>query len=175
MDSTELEKLRPRLRFRVARELGFACPDIEDVVQESIQRYFVAQKGGQIRTPEAAGGFLNGICRNVIAEYRRRIFRDLPMPENPPEPAAKTIAPTDLFVLQDAIREAMDQLLPRDRRVLQYFYLDERPVPQILELTGLTEANFRVVLCRAKERFRRIYVDACNESLAGSTDGRRGA
>jgi RNA polymerase sigma-70 factor (ECF subfamily) len=175
MDSHALEKLRPKLRFRVAHDLGFACPDIEDVVQETIHRYLVAVKGDQIRTPGADGAFVNGICRNVIAEYRRRMFRDLPMPEIPPEPPPKSLAPTDRFMLHDAIAQALQQMLPRDRQVLQLFYLEERTLPQILEATRLTEANFRVVLCRAKERFRQIYRDSCNEGPPGITHGRTGA
>jgi RNA polymerase sigma-70 factor (ECF subfamily) len=175
MDSTELEKLRPKLRFRIAHDLGFACPDIEDIVQETLHRYLVAVKGDQIRTPDAAGAFVNGICRNVIAEYRRRMFRDLPMPEVPPERPSKSLSPSDLFILQDAITQAMQQLLPRDRQILQLFYLEERTLPEILEAARLTEANFRVVLCRAKERFRKIYQDACNEAPPTFTHGRTGA
>ena len=174
MDSIALEKLRPKLRYRVARELGFACPDIEDVVQETLHRYLVSVQGDRLRSADAAGAFVNGICRNVISEYRRRVFRDLPMPEVPPEPPAKSLSPPDLFELKDAIAEAMQQLLARDRQILQLFYLEERSLPQILEATHLTEANFRVVLCRAKERFRQIYQDACNNSAAPVTNKRTG-
>jgi RNA polymerase sigma factor (sigma-70 family) len=164
MDSLELEKLRPKLRFRVAHELGFACPDNDDVVQETFRRYLDSVRTGGLRNPEAAGAFLNGICRNVISEYRRRIFRDLPLPEVVPEPPPKTLPQPELFELRDVIAAAMRELSARDRQVLQLFYLEERPVPQILDLMHLSETNFRVVLCRARERFRQIYLDACNES-----------
>jgi RNA polymerase sigma-70 factor (ECF subfamily) len=162
MDSLELEKLRPRLRFRVAHELGFACPDIEDVVQETIRRYL--DSADRLRTPESAGAYANGICRNVIAEYRRRMFRDLPMPEVVPEPPQKNLPEPELFELRDSIAAVMRELSARDRQILQLFYLEERPVSQILDVTRLGEANFRVVLCRAKERFRQIYRDSCNNN-----------
>lgn len=174
MDAIAIEKLRPKLRYRVARELGFACPDIDDVVQETLRRYLVAVQDDKLRSAEAAGAFVNGICRNAIFEYRRRMFRDLPMPEVPPEPPQKSLSPPDLFELKDAIEDAMQQLLPRDRQVLQLFYLEERSLPQILEATHLTEANFRVVLCRAKEKFRRIYQDACNKTASSVTIKRTG-
>jgi len=169
MDSSEPEsildlgKLRPKLRFRVAHELGFACADIDDVVQETLRRYLAALVDARVRTPEAAGAFVNGICRNVIFEYRRKLFRDAPMPEVPPEPAPQSISPSDLFELRDAIGEAMRQLSARDRQVLQLFYLEERPVPRILETTHLSDSNFRVVLFRARDRFRQIYRDSCNK------------
>ncbi len=167
MQALDLEKLRPKLRFRVAHDLGFACPDVDDVVQESLRRYLAATQDERLRTPEAAGAFLNGICRNVISEYRRKMFRDVPMPEIVPEPPQKNIAEPELFELRDAIAAAMQQLSARDRQVLQLFYLEERSIPQILEATHLSDTNFRVVLCRAKERFRQIYRDACNNQ--GST------
>jgi RNA polymerase sigma-70 factor (ECF subfamily) len=163
MDSLELERLRPKLRYRVAHELGFACPDIDDVVQESVRRYLDSVQAQRVRDAEASGAFLNGICRNVILEYRRKMQRDLPMPEVPPEPPPKKIAEAELFELRDAIAKALGELSARDRQVLKLFYLDELPVSQVLEATNLSEANFRVVLCRAKDRFRQIYRDSCNK------------
>jgi RNA polymerase sigma-70 factor (ECF subfamily) len=59
--------------------------------------------------------------------------------------------------LRQALDEALKQLSPRDRLVLRSFYLEERSTEEILELTGLTLENLRVVLCRAKERLREIY------------------
>jgi len=63
----------------------------------------------------------------------------------------------------------MRQLSSRDREILNMFYLEERPVEEILKLTGLTETNFRVVLCRAKEKFRQIYRASCNNSRPAAT------
>ncbi len=155
----ELEKLRSRLRYKVSYNLGFACADIDDVVQESLMRYLSATRGEKIQNPGAAGAFLNGICRNVISEYRRRNLREDPMPEVIPEPKNELIQDSDLFELRQAIAQGLDQLSERDRSVLRAFYLEEKSKEEILKSTGLTDENFRVVLCRAKERFRAIYVE----------------
>jgi RNA polymerase sigma-70 factor, ECF subfamily len=155
----DLDKLRPKLRFKVCYEMGFYCPDVDDVVQETLARFLVATRDRKILNPAAAGAFLNGICRNVISEYRRRNMRDEPMPEVVPEPPSKTIPETDLFELRQAITHGLEQLSERDRRVLRAFYLEEKSKEEILKLTGMTDENFRVVLCRAKERFRAIYVE----------------
>jgi RNA polymerase sigma factor (sigma-70 family) len=153
----EIDKLGAKLRYKVRYEVGFACPDIDDLVQETLKRFLDAFQADKIRAPEAAGAFLNGISRNVISEYRRRLFRDVPMPEVPPEPPPKRLPPAELFELREAVADGIRQLSQRDQQVLRAFYLEERPVEEILELTGLTLANFRVVLCRAKEKFRQIY------------------
>jgi len=52
--SRELEKLRLKVRFKVSYEVGFACPDAEDIVQETISRLLVAsqnEKSGISKQP----------------------------------------------------------------------------------------------------------------------------
>jgi RNA polymerase sigma-70 factor (ECF subfamily) len=155
----ELEKLRPKVRFKVSYEVGFYCPDVDDIVQETLSRFLVATREDKILNPAAVGAFINGICRNVISEYRRRNMRDEPMPEVVPEPPSKAIPDGDLFELRDAIARGLEQLSERDRRVLRGFYLEEKSKDDILKQTGMSDENFRVVLCRAKERFRAIYLE----------------
>jgi RNA polymerase sigma-70 factor (ECF subfamily) len=153
----DLAKLRQKLRYRAAHEVSFACPDLDDIVQESLRRFLEASLSDKVRSLEVAGAFLNGICRNVISEYRRRLLRDGPMPECIAEPPDRALPGPERFELRQAIEEAMQHLSERDRTVLKYFYLEECATEEILERTGLTLENFRVVLCRAKERFREIY------------------
>jgi RNA polymerase sigma-70 factor (ECF subfamily) len=155
----DLEKLRPRVRFKVSYDVGFYCPDVDDIVQEALMRFMLAARGDKIRDQAALGAFLNGICRNVVSEYRRRNMRDEPMPEVVPEPPGKSIPEAELFELRQAIAQGMEQLSERDRRVLRAFYLEEKSKDEILKQTGMTDENFRVVLCRAKERFRAIYLE----------------
>ena len=157
LSDEDLERLRARLRYKVRYEVGFACPDVEDIVQESVARFLAADQEEKLRNPEAAGAFLVGVCRNVISEYRRRGLRDGPMPEVMPEPAPRNLPETDLLEIREAIVKGLEQLPDRDRRILRVFYLEEKTKEQILKETGLTDQNFRVILCRAKEKFRRIY------------------
>lgn len=165
--STEnMEKLRSKLRFKIGFAVGFACPDVEDLVQESLARFLVAAREDKIHNPEAAGAFLNGISRNVISEYRRRLFRDEPMPEIVPEPPGKGLPETDLFDLRQAIARGLSQLPDRDRRILRAFYLEEKTKEEIMRQTGLTDQNFRVVLFRAKEKFRAIYLEQMKQRAA---------
>ena len=147
------------MRFKVSYDVGFYCPDMDDIVQESLARFMVAAREEKIQNPAAVAAFLNGVCRNVILEYRRRNMRDEPMPEVVPEPPGSGIPEADLFELRQAIAAGLEQLSERDRRVLRGFYLEEKSKEEILKQTGMSDENFRVVLCRAKERFRAIYVE----------------
>src|ERR1700730_2027821 len=94
-----LEVLRPKLRFKVCYEVGFLCPDVDDLVQETLARFLVASQKEQVRNPQATGGGVNGICRYVIVEYRRQSHRDEPVPEVVPEPPGKALPKTELFEL----------------------------------------------------------------------------
>ena len=161
-----LAKLRPKLRFKVCYEVGFACPDVDDIVQESIARFLAAYQKEAIRNTEAAGAFLNGICRNVISEFRRRALREEPMPELVPEPPGKRLPEADLLELREAVAHGLAQLSERDRRVLRAFYLEEKTKEEILSQTGLTDQNFRVILFRAKEKFRVIYLQQTKHRAA---------
>ncbi|HEX5227681.1 MAG TPA: sigma-70 family RNA polymerase sigma factor [Bryobacteraceae bacterium] len=160
------EQLRARLRFKVAYDVGFACPDIEDIVQEALARLMTAARDDKILNPAAIGAFLNGICRNVISEYRRRNMREDPMPEVVPEPPDRGIRDADLLELREAIDHGLAQLSERDRRVLRAFYLEEKSKEEILNDSGMSDENFRVVLCRAKERFRAIFLDQAKHPTA---------
>jgi RNA polymerase sigma-70 factor, ECF subfamily len=159
LSNEEYESLRTRLRFKVCYDLGFACPDVDDVVQETLARFMAAAREGKILNPAAMGAFLNGICRNVISEYRRRTMREDPMPENLREPESAGIHEADRLELRQAIAHGLAQLSERDRRVLRGFYLEEKSKEAILSELGMSDENFRVVLCRAKERFRAIYLE----------------
>jgi RNA polymerase sigma-70 factor, ECF subfamily len=158
LSEDEFEQFRVRLRSKVSYDVGFACPDIDDIVQETLARFMVAAREDKIFNPAAIGAFLNGICRNVISEYRRRTMREDPMPEIVPEQTSSALE-TDLFDLRQAIQQGLAELTERDARVLRSFYLEEKSKEEILRDTGMSDQNFRVVLCRAKERFRAIYLE----------------
>lgn len=155
---SDFEKLRARIRFKVCYDVGFFCADVDDIVQETLARFLVASREQKIHNPESAGAFINGICRNVVSEYRRKNSRNDPIPEVLPPALVKTPPPFEPFELRQAIAHGLAQLSERDRKVLSAFYLEEKPKAEILNQMEMTEQNFRVVLCRAKERFRAIYL-----------------
>lgn len=159
LSEENLEKLRSRVRFKVCYDVGFYCPDVDDIVQESLTRFLVAARDQKIQNPDSAGAFLNGICRHVVSEYRRSTRRTDPMPEIVPEPPRKSLPEYEILELRQAIAHGLDQLSERDRKVLRAFYLEDKPRAEILRQTGLSDENFRVVLCRAKDRFRAIYLE----------------
>ena len=161
LSQPSVERLRLKLRYKVLYHLGHHCADVDDLVQETLARYFRAEQRGQIRNTEEFGAFLNGVCRNVILEYRRRQRREPLADPEVPVPDTGVRPEAEVFEMRDAIDHSLSDLAERDRAILRSLYLEGRDKEAICRQWGMTDAQFRVVLFRAKERFRRAY-DARN-------------
>lgn len=157
LSQPSIERLRLKLRYKVLYHLGHNCADVDDLVQETLARYYRAEQRQQIRNTEEFGAFLNGVCRNVILEYRRRQRRE-PLAD-PDVPVAETgVRPdAEVFEMRDAIDAGLKDLSERDRAILRSLYLEGREKEAICRQWGMSDAQFRVVLFRAKERFRRAW------------------
>lgn len=159
LSPADWEGFRHRLAIKVRYHVGYFCPDVEDLVQETLARFQRALNSDAIRKPESIGAFLSGICNNVISEYRRGLWRDVPYDaELHPEPSEPPTA--RLLELRDAIDAVLEQLGQRDREVLTAFYLQERGRDEICRALGVSDAQFRVIIFRAKDRFRRLLSNA---------------
>jgi RNA polymerase sigma-70 factor (ECF subfamily) len=159
MEITEdsLERLRLKLRYKVLYHVGHNCPDVDDLVQESLARFLRAEKKGQIRNTEEFGAFLNGVCRNVILEYRRRSRREPLLDDDAPIPERGVRPEADIIDMRNAIDTGLAELAERDRMILRCLYLEGKDKEEICREWRMTDSQFRVVLFRAKERFRRAY------------------
>src|SRR5580698_4419137 len=157
LSESAIDRLRLKLRYKVLYHLGHGCADVDDLVQESLARFFRAEQRQLIRNPDELGAFLNGVCRNVILEYRRRIRREPPMDPDTPIVDAGSRPEAEIFEMRDAIDNGLQELAERDRAILRSLYLEGREKEEICKEWGMSDAQFRVVLFRAKERFRRVY------------------
>src|SRR5690349_20562884 len=112
-----LEALRSRLRFKVAYYLGSQCPDIDDVVQETMSRVLESAANNKIRNPDSLGAFASATCSNVIREYRRNLWRDAPLD------AAESFQDSgqradDAALVRDLVARTLATLSDRDRELL---------------------------------------------------------
>ena len=153
----DLERLRLKLRYKVLYHVGHNCADVDDLVQESLARFIRAEQRNQIRNTEEFGAFLNGVCRNVILEYRRRMRREPTLDPDTQIPETGVRPDAEILEMRDAIDNGLAELAERDRAVLRALYLDGKEKEDICREWGMSDAQFRVVLFRAKERFRRAY------------------
>jgi RNA polymerase sigma-70 factor (ECF subfamily) len=157
LDEASLARLRLKLRYKVLYHVGHNCADVDDLVQESMTRFFRAEQRHAIRNTEEFGAFLNGVCRNVILEYRRKARREPILDPDTPIPDAGVRPEADILEMRQAIDMGLAELAERDRTILRCLYLEGKDKEDICKEWGMSDAQFRVVLFRAKERFRRAY------------------
>ncbi len=160
MDLSEpsLERLRLKLRYKVLYHVGHNCADVDDLVQETLSRFIRAAQRDQIRNTEEFGAFINGVCRNVILEYRRKAKREPTLDDDSEIPETGVRPEAEILEMRDAIDSGLAELADRDRSILKALYLDGREKDEICVEWKMSDAQFRVVLFRAKERFRKVYV-----------------
>ncbi len=163
-----LDKFRLKLRNKVRYHVGTVCPDVEDLVQETMVRFLRSAEGDKILNPGNLGAFLNGVCNNVILEYRRRLWREEPYEPEFRQDRHATRPEADLMEVREAVDAGLARLSDRDHIILRSFYLEDATRGEICQTLGITDAQFRVALFRAKGRFRKIY----RESLKLRATGR---
>jgi RNA polymerase sigma-70 factor, ECF subfamily len=147
-------KLRSRLQSREA---------IEDVRQETFARFYVALRNAKIVYPERLGSFVNSICNNVLLEQYRKSARQDSLDENDeqkelPSPVLDPLAMFTAREIQQKVRETLDQLPERDRRLLREVVLEERDKDDVCRDFGVDREYLRVLLHRAKQSFKSLYL-----------------
>jgi RNA polymerase sigma-70 factor (ECF subfamily) len=145
-------KLRSRLKSREA---------IEDVRQETFARFYVALREGKLLHPERLGSFVNSICNNILLEHYRINARTASLddddPRELPSPALNLV---DILVAKETgkkVREILEQLPERDRRLLRDVFLEEKDKDEVCRDFGVDREYLRVLLHRAKQSFKSLY------------------
>ena len=147
-------KLRSRLQSREA---------IEDARQETFARFYVALREEKIVHPERLGSFVNSICNNVLLEHYRTTARlgslnDDDERKEFPSLVLDPLARLTAQEIQQKVREILDQLPERDRRLLREVFLEERDKDAVCRDFGVDREYLRVLLHRAKQSFKSSYL-----------------
>ena len=142
-------KLRGRVRSRDA---------LEEVRQETFVRVLEAlrQKGG-LEHPERLGAFVNSVCNNVLFEKFREEARHTPMNESAnewPDSRMSLDAPLINQERRRLVDRVLAQLPKRDQKLLRMIFLEEVDTAEACGRLGVGEGYLRVLLHRAKSRFR---------------------
>jgi RNA polymerase sigma-70 factor (ECF subfamily) len=154
-------KLRSRVRTPQVRE---------DLVQETFLRTFsFLRKKGSLEHPERLGAFVNTICHNVLLEHYRQSGRLADLPEHMSDPADSTEDSESRLVSQERkerVRKVLAELPEKDRNILRSLFLEERDKDEICREMNVDREYLRVLLHRAKSRFRAQYSKGKAAALA---------
>jgi RNA polymerase sigma-70 factor (ECF subfamily) len=141
-------KLRRRLRSMHA---------IEEVRQEVFLR--TLERLDQIADGRKLGAFVNSTCNHVLLEYYRQESRAVSLDEQPER--ADT---TDLEAGYDSahntarVRAVLDAMGDRDAAILRALFIDDVDKDEICERFGIDREYLRVLLHRAKGKFRAAFL-----------------
>jgi RNA polymerase sigma-70 factor (ECF subfamily) len=146
-------KLCQRLRSKDA---------IDDVRQEVFKRVFekLRSADGGLRDSSKLGPFVNSYCNNVLLEYYRNNGRtnggddDHDDVVDPKDPVDVVLVNRET---EDAVRRVLAALERKDRDILRAVFFEERDKDQICRDFRVTRDYLRVLLYRAKAKFREEY------------------
>jgi RNA polymerase sigma-70 factor (ECF subfamily) len=142
-------KLRRRLRSAYL---------IDEIRQETLFRVVRAvRSGAPFDHPEKFGAYVNAVCDNVSLELGRREQRHPQRSDESPDPVDNRID-LDFEVAtgerRRLVRKTLAELPERDREVLTLLFLDEQPPDLVCRRLGVDREYLRVLVHRAKARFR---------------------
>ena len=156
--------LRIKLRARM-----FASETVEDLRQETYIRVLVTLRKDGVRQPERFGAFVNGICNHVIQEFYRSTSRTSPWDDSyleMPDHAVDTEGSLITKQMKERVHEVIEGLPKKDRDLLRAYFLEEKEKDEVCSQFGVDRDYFRVLLHRAKDKFRVLY-EKDREGLSG--------
>ncbi|MGO9094973.1 MAG: RNA polymerase sigma factor [Bryobacteraceae bacterium] len=129
-----------------------------DVRQETLLRVLEAVRAGDIKQPASLGAFVCSTSNHVLWEYRRLDDRGLrELDPGAPEPIDERMEIERDVIDQDrkrVVESVLRQLSATDSRVLRLLLLEDRDKDEVCRELDVTPDYLRVVLHRAKARFR---------------------
>lgn len=147
-------KLRSRLRSPAA---------VDDVKQETFLRVLTALRQGKgIESPGALGAFVNAVSNNVLFELYRQQSRlaalddenavDLPANDESAEMRMESVEE------RAHVRQVLATLPPKEQQLLHWLFFEDMDKDEVCRRLNVDRNYLRVLLHRAKLRFRSEYV-----------------
>ena len=131
---------------------------VEDVRQETLTRVIATlRRDGGVRQPERFGAFVNSVCKNVLRESARDWQRSEALQPDHLEIPDKAIDVERSLITQETkekVREILGEMKERDRQLLRAIFLEDKEKDEVCREFGVDRQYLRVLLHRAKERFR---------------------
>ena len=147
-------KLRARLR---------SPESIEEACQESLLRVFTYFRSGKtLEFPERLPSFVLAVANNVALEMVRADHRHDPMPEGAQDPP-DYLTPEIQAVTQERkrmVQKILADMPEQDREILRQIFLLDEDRDEVCRKLGVDRSYFRVLLHRAKIRFRQVLEEA---------------
>jgi RNA polymerase sigma-70 factor (ECF subfamily) len=130
---------------------------VDDAVQETFARVLAALKRGSLKNPEGLGAFVHAVCENVLLEQYRAGARTTALEDGDDRPDDRVASMESLIAAGDErvrVRQALASLPQKERDLLRWLFFEEREKDDVCAALNVTRSHLRVLLHRAKARFR---------------------
>lgn len=147
----------------VRRRLMPRAELVEDLMQEIL---LAAWQGlPSFRQESSLRSWVLGIAHHKLDDYYRRRILETDLPEEDDESQQLTLTPDfeeqlDSAAQQERIAETLAGLPEAYSIALLWRYRDEKSAREMAQLTGKTEKAIERLLARARQSFRRRWIDA---------------
>src|SRR5260370_24580612 len=131
---------------------------VDDLKKETFTRVIRSLRAeGGIRQGDRLGPFVNSVCNHVLSEHYRSGAKDVPLASDHLELPDKALNLENLVISEETrrtVRKILSQLAGRDQAILRAVFLDEIDKDEVCRQFGVGRDYLRVLLFRAKEKFR---------------------
>jgi RNA polymerase sigma-70 factor, ECF subfamily len=152
---SELLRIKLRARFRDPAL-------IEDLRQETLLRVFTAiKRDASLRSPESLGGFVNSVCNNLLFEMYRHNAKSRTIELGECYAADGHDSVEAELVTEEhrrEVRRALNELPESDRELLRLVFFEDAGREAICRAFHVERNHLRVLVCRAKGRFRDLLL-----------------
>lgn len=144
---------RELLLIKLRRKLD-SKQAIEDVRQEVFARVFA--KLSELQDPRKLGSFVNSICNHVLMEWYRMESRSDAFAGFEVDQVTQSNIEDDLVTEETKarVRRVLGRMPARDANILKALFLEEGTKDEVCGRFGVDRKYLRVLLHRAKEKFR---------------------
>ena len=138
---------------------------VEDARQETFLRVMKAlRQPGGIQSPGGFGAFVNSVCNNVLFEMYRAHSKTSPLDDETgaalPDPAVDAETAAAIDEDRAHVRVVMQTLPQKERQLLHWLFFEECDKDEVCRRLGIDRNYLRVLLHRAKQRFKTEFVES---------------
>lgn len=153
--------------FNLSKSIVHSDLDAEDATQDAfIQAYRNLSKF------KAKSTFSTWFYRIVINESLKKIKKkklqyipidEVVLNEAIPDIRIEAVEHLHEEEQRELINEILEKLKETEALLLKLYYLEEKKIDEITEITGLTKSNSKVILFRARKNFAEMYLTRVNQ------------
>jgi RNA polymerase sigma-70 factor (ECF subfamily) len=161
-----LIKLRARLR---------SAQLVDELRQETVLRVFTALRlKNSLEHPERLGAFVNSVCNNLLLESYRFQRRTQPINSCEQNLSDEQLDAESALVAEESkqqVRQVLEELPEKDRELLRMLFYEDADKSDICRHFRVDREYLRVLVYRAKNRFRKAWLKRYAQNCQSDGDG----